>query len=502
MDMTSITGVSVEPDGEMFEANLRESLSEVGASLRLYRMYGRDLLRCHEFPGDGWVVYRSGIWNVDDDGYVLRLAQELVNSYEADVAALEGRRVLLLTQNAAPADIQAVDGLIKATRAFQKRLGAMSTVKAIEAALRTRTGLRAHPSEFDADPWVVGTRGGRLVDLRTGKSRPAKRSDRIMRTINAEHDPSAKCPHWESFIDEITCGDVELARFLQRALGYSMVGVTYEQVFFLCTGNGANGKSTMLQVIREVIGGHSATAPSDSFVGRRDGAIPNDIARLAGARFVLASETRENAALEENIVKQMTGEDAITARFLNREFFEFDPRFTIWMTTNHKPRVRGSDRGIWRRIKVVPFKASFENERRNKNLKEMLIQESSGILNWLLEGIAMWREMGLGDPPAVTMENVEYRRDEDVVLSFIEGACVLSSTAVTPASDLFKRFSSWSRDNGEIVRSQRWLGVRLRSVEGVTAIQLPDGTRAYKGIRVADSRPQVGTWSHIETADS
>jgi len=208
--------------------------------------------------------------------------------------------------------------------------------------------------------------------------------------------------------------------------------------------------------------------------------MTNDLARLRGARFVTTTETEQGRRLSEPLIKQITGNDRITARFLYGEFFNFVPTFKLWMATNHKPVIKGTDHGIWRRIKLVPFTTRIEEERQDKHLEQKLMAEAPGILNWLLEGVRRWRAEGLKAPNVVVNATDEYRAEMDAIGDFLRDRCVMTADVSIKARELFKCYQDWCDDNNERACTERFFGLRLKEL-GVEQKRSSDG-RYWSGI--------------------
>jgi putative DNA primase/helicase len=272
----------------------------------------------------------------------------------------------------------------------------------------------------------------------------------------------AKCPLWCEFLSRVTAGNAELVSFLQRITGYSLTGDTREQVLFLFYGTGANGKTTFLETLRYVLGDYAMGAEFNTFVASRGTSVRNDLARLAGARFVTAVESQFNRPLAEEVVKQITGGDMITARFLYSEHFEFRPQFKLFLATNHKPKIRGTDLAIRRRIHLIPFTVTIPCEEQDKELPEKLRREAPGIPCWALEGLASWRRNGLTPPAAIAEATKEYRSEQDVLQHFIEERCVLDPGAEVSASGLYEAYSKWCQAVGESAVCKRDLSLALQ----------------------------------------
>jgi putative DNA primase/helicase len=253
------------------------------------------------------------------------------------------------------------------------------------------------------------------MDLKTGELREHRQEDMITKIARVTYDKSADCPIWKTFLMEIMNYNAELIRFIQTAADWTVTGDTSEQSMFILFGTGANGKSTFLNTIMNLLGDYAIAIPTETFMKKNGDQITNDIARLRGTRFVTTTEAEQGQRLSEPLIKQITGNDRMTARFLYGEFFNFVPAFKIFMATNHKPVIKGTDHGIWRRIKLIPFTTRIPEEKQDKRLEERLRGEASGILNWLLEGAKRWTMERLRTPQIITSATDEYRKEMNVI---------------------------------------------------------------------------------------
>ena len=263
-----------------------------------------------------------------------------------------------------------------------------------------------------------------------------------------------------SFLARITGDDEELQRFIWKAIGYALTGDSSEQVIFLLCGVGANGKSTFVNVIQELLDEYALQTTTQTLIRKGDRSATNDIARLCGARFVVATEVNEDGKLDEVMVKQMTGGDKISARLLYKEFFEFRPECKIFLITNYTPTIKGSDEGIWRRIILIPFEVMIPEEERDKRLPEKLRAELPGILTWAVEGCLAWQREGLNPPAKVRAATESYRAEMDWLSAFLADCCSLQDSAKTSAADLYAAFSLWWIHDDE-TPSQKDFGGRL-----------------------------------------
>lgn len=348
---------------------------------------------------------------------------------------------------------------------------------------------------FDVDPFVLNTADG-VLDTRTGELRTAKNDELFTKLTGTTYDPAAQCPRWTQFLDEIFVLDAGLIDFVHRLVGMSITGSQTEQVLPICYGDGSNGKSTFLDVIGFVLGDYALRTGSDTFMRDRKSAT-NDLARLAGARFVSAVEIEEGKAVSQALVKAVTGGEPIVARFLFREFFEFVPQFTAWLAVNHRPVVRGCDNGIWRRLRLIPFKASFEGEARDNDLGRRLRDEASGILAWAVRGALAWQRDGLRTPDAVHVATQTYRRDMDVLRPFLDDCCKEDPQYAIASGDLYCAYQAWAETNGERCASAQAFGRRLAD-RGFQR-ERNTRTRSWVGLTLRSMAPGASTPPETET---
>jgi len=289
-------------------------------------------------------------------------------------------------------------------------------------------------------------------------------------------------------------GKAGLTYFLQKAIGYALTGDVSEQViFFLYGSTGKNGKSTFLNTIKDLLGDYAQNMQPDTLMVKQANRINNDVARLHGARYVAAVEGDEGQRLSEALVKQMTGGDTITARFLHQEHFDFVPTHKIFFATNHRPVIRGTDDAIWRRIRLVPFCITIPEDERDNRLLEKLRAELPGILMWAVEGCLLWQKEGLGVPPEVVEATNAYRSEMDLLAKFISDCCVQHINAKVPSSSLYDTYQGWCDENGERPLTKRLFGMRLdeRGFQSGKS----GGTRLWRGIGLVanDSLETTGT---------
>jgi putative DNA primase/helicase len=359
------------------------------------------------------------------------------------------------------------------------------------AKLIEKDGPRATPADFDANRMMLNLQNG-ILDLETGELLPHDRTQRISKLSSIRYDAKATCPLWLATLRAIFNGDENLMRFFQCAVGYSLTGITREQCFFILHGGGANGKSLVLHILRSILGDYQEHAPAATLMQKRADAIPNDVAKLRGARLVTSIETNEGRRLDEALVKALTGDDPITARFFRQEFFTFHPQFKIFLATNHKPQIAGTDDGIWRRIRLIPFGVRFWDAdkgesgephlKADKTLAERIEKtELSGVLNWALEGCLSWQRSGLPSPKAVRDATGQYRDESDPVAQFLEDCAVCDPNLSITKSDFHKAYSRWAKDNDLSPMSSKLLSRRM--IDGkFEDFRATGGVRMWRGI--------------------
>jgi putative DNA primase/helicase len=450
-----------DADRELIEQSTPLALyTELDAARLFAQNYGDRVRYCPR--AGGWFVWTGRRWQRDEDGAVARLVQECTDQIVDAAGELD--------------DLEQRRKLIGFVIALRKKRG-LENLAAIAASLE---GVAiGDPKRFDADEWLLNVGNG-TIDLRSGNLRPHDPADLVTKLVPIEYQPGAVCPRWQRFLEEIFNDDAETIDFVQRAVGYSLTGCVREHAFLVLYGTGANGKSSLLSTISEILGDYGLSAPPETFVDRQAGSATNDLARLRGMRFVSAIETTEGRALAESFVKAVTGGDRISARFLYAEYFDFEPVFKLWLGTNHKPIIKGGDEGIWRRVRLVQLDQRFDGDRCDLSLREKLDAELPGILAWAVKGCLEWQRRGLNPPAAIAEATAAYRSEMDTFSGFIDDYCTVDSNETAGASELYRAYRSWAEANGEKASSQRWFGLRLRE-RGFTQGTL-GGRKRWKGI--------------------
>lgn len=447
----SVARYNVQPD-------LR--LTDVGNAERFAGIHGNNLFFVKGLKK--WFYWKDGIWQSDEIDRVMTLARETIKDMYLEASLLSDKKQAL--------------HLFK----HAKKSEAHRNLQALLA--QAESMLPRSVDELDQNNWLLSVANGTL-DLETGEFRPHERNDLITKKIEVTYDPKADCPKWQAFLDRVLDHNQELTEFLQRAIGYSLTGDTREQVLFVLYGSGANGKSTFLQTVKDLLGCYSRALPPESLLvdKTRKGGPFNDLAMLRGMRFVITLEIEDGATMAESLVKGMTGGDTLSARKLYHEFFDFMPTFKIFMATNHKPIVKGTGEAIWRRIRLIPFVVTIPPEERNKNLRQELNAELSGILNWALAGLDKWKTSGLNNPKEVTLATNEYRHEMDIMLEFLEDHCEMGVNHYVEIQSLYSAYCSWCEEsNLRVMSKPRFVKSMLQ--RGHDRVRRHGGIRMLSGI--------------------
>jgi len=341
-----------------------------------------------------------------------------------------------------------------------QRIRSAQTVAAVERLAHADRQHAATVAQWDADPWLLNTPGG-VVDLHTGKLRPATRGDYCTKIISAT--PGGDCPIWRKFLADVTAGDKQLQSFLQRMCGYSLTGLTYEHALFFLYGTGANGKSVFLNTITGALGEYAKVAPIESFTASQNEGHPTDMAGLQGARLVTATETEDGRRWAESKLKSLTGGDKIAARFMRQDFFEFTPQFKLVVSGNHRPGLRSVDEAMRRRMNLVPFNVTIPAAKRDSRLAEKLRVEWPGILQWAVDGCLEWQRVGLRPPQAVTAATDAYMTAEDALGRWLDERTVKAANSRTASAELFQDWRRWAENAGEFVGPQKRFSQNLEA---------------------------------------
>lgn len=440
------------------------NLTDLGNAQRLVARYGDGLRYVPEW---GWLSWNGAHWQRDATGAAERAAWKVSQDLFREARKL---RKMGQTKRATSMAAWAF------TSEKSSRISAMVYQAHFNPAIVART------DQFDADPWMFTCSNG-VINLKDGNLRPPERADYATQASAVAYDPVASAPTWAAFLEKVL-PDADVRAFVQRFAGYTLTGSTEEQCVAFLYGYGSNGKSTLLGLMQQVLGSFAThTPPETLMIKQQGGGIPNDIAALAGKRMVTTIEVEDGKRLAESLIKSLTGQDLITARFLHKEFFTFRPAFKVWLAANHKPIIRGTDYAIWRRIHLIPFDVQItEAERKaDPGFAARLSSELPGILRWCVEGCAAWLSGGLQPPEAVQKATREYRDEMDLIGPFIEECCALGSGKEALAGALYQSYVAWCQENGDEPLKQRAFGTKLGD-RGLGHKRSTGGKHAWKGI--------------------
>lgn len=446
-----------------------------------------------------WLVWDDMRWKPDFTGQAELITQGVIRNVAKRLAR---QRYLGLITNGKYKPSE--DDTPEARRMKQrsaKRQSVMSVAQfkssnkrdGVLRAARVEDSVALSVDALDADPWLLNTPNG-VVDLRTGRSVPHRAS--FLMTKITTVGPEAKKPViWLDFLHQITGGDNELIRYLQRVAGYCLTGTTNAQTLFFGYGPGGNGKSVFVNVLSDILGDYYRQSEIETFLQSNNSRHPTEIADLQGARFVTASETVAGRQWNESRIKTMTGGERLTARFMYRDLFTYMPQFKLFIIGNHRPYLSAVNEAIRRRLHLVPFTITIPDEKRDPYLQERLIKSEAGaILNWMIEGCIEYNRLGLASPPAVVKATEEYLRAEDVIEQWLTDCCEWDANHFTSSRDLFKSWTNWALTSNERVGNERSFKAALleRAQPGALEykVQRINGkpTRGYEGLRVVDNK--------------
>lgn len=450
---------SDDTEEKLYEQN------DTGNAERLFDMYGNNLK--YSYENKIWYYWDGKVWREDLVGQIKKLTDKCIEEMKIEAFKcddLETQMALLKWANKT-ANSKPKENMIK-------ELQHIGTIPVLT-------------SELDTQKDFINCNNG-IVNLRNGELISHDPNYLCTKITKSDYDNiSGKKPvKWLEFLDTVTQGDKELQDYIQKAVGYSLTGSTKEQCIFFLYGLGRNGKSTFLDIISELGGTYASHAQPETIMTKNQlsNNTLSDIARLRGARFVTTVEPNENVKLNEGLVKQLTGGDKVTARFLYGREFEFVPEFKIWLGANHKPVIKGTDDGIWRRIRLIPFTAQIPDYKIDRNLKAKLKAELPQIMKWAVDGAIKWQKEGLKPPKVVEEATKEYRKEMDKLAGFIDEYLIPDNNSKIKANDLYLTYCEWCNENNEFTCSATKFFKDIKS-KMIDKIVMSDGTY-YIGYRL------------------
>lgn len=448
-------------------------LTESGNAQRMIDAFGDDLIYVSQTGK--WQSWDGKRWIVEHADGVQKYAQQVASLIHDDADKCNDDKAK--------------------KKLFTWALGSEAAKKVTACVKLAKPYLSVSSSQLDRNQWILNAPNG-IIDLHTGELMPHDRKEYCSKMAGAEYHPDAECPRWLQFLDEITGGNFELQSYLQRIVGYSLTGDTSEHVWFMLLGNGRNGKSTFLNAVQTMMADYSSNIRPEALLMQGMDKVPNDLAALKGARFTAASETPASRKLNEALIKQLTGGDAVQARFLFQEFFEFKPQCKLFLATNYRPNIVGTDVGIWRRTHEVPFPVSIPESECDPNLPAKLDAEISGILAWAVRGCIEWQRRRLDPPQAVQSARQEYYEEMDTVGQFIREWCEVDempnkSNVSTSVTEIYRAFSAWCLLGSEDLMTKRAFGMKLTQ-RNIPSVRMKDGGRGRRGIALRAHEVQRG----------
>ncbi|MEX2670903.1 MAG: phage/plasmid primase, P4 family [Phycisphaeraceae bacterium] len=430
-------------------------LDGIGNGERFIDHHGKRVRYSDEL--DRWLVWTGKRWSMES-----QVTVEAMGKRTARLILREMERAMeQAEQSGQPSE--EIEALEKSYRRHYLSTARVSGVRDMLKMAQSEPGVKVAIRQIDAQPMLLNVANG-TIDLAKGTLQPHRRTDGLTKMAPVAFEPRAPCPRWDAFLRRIFERDHELIAYIQKAVGYSLTGDVGEQCLFFLYGTGQNGKSVFIQTLLHMLGEFGQKAPTEMLM-KQDrtsggGATP-DMARLRGVRMAVTAELEENQRMGEARVKDLTGADRIVARPLYRDPIEFDPTHKLWIYGNHKPTIRGTDDGIWRRIRLIPFTVTIPAHEKDPQLTSKLLLERSGILRWAVEGCLAWQRDGLGLPAAVASATDAYRNESDRLAAFLDECCIVEQYARAGKTELYAGYEQWCRESGEYALSKKKLGQQL-----------------------------------------
>jgi len=416
-------------------------LTDVGNGERFTEQHG-DRVR-YSFDWNKWFWYDGRRWVPDANGEVYRLGKQTAQRIYAEASQFTEKDQAKRVANWAHQS--------QSKFRIAAMLDMAKSEKPIPLDYRT----------LDLDGWLLNCENG-TVDLKTGKLRDHDAGDFLSLTTGVSYPARKAIPTlWLRFLSEIFEDNEALIGFVQRLCGVALVGHIYEHILPMAIGVGCNGKSVLCETVRSVFGHYAMAAPQGLLMVKRFQTHSTETADLFRKRLVIVSETNDDSRLNEGLVKSLTGGEAIRARRMREDNWEFDPTHTLLLVTNHRPIVRGRDVGIWRRLRLIPFNAQIAAEKQDAKLAEKLRAEYPAILAWMVQGCLDWQQGGLQEPQEVLLATDEYKAEQDVLGSFVDECCMLSNSFRVKASTLYQGYRKWAETSGEKIETQRSFGTKM-----------------------------------------
>lgn len=454
----------LEPEPMVIGGEFEEYATDLGNAELLVKHFGKDI---RYVSGWGkWISWGGHVWRLDDSA-ALRMVHALAGVVKRKADSMQSKANALTAEKTAMANrLMATNGttsredlaeqavldakearMVSAAATLFKRAMALQNINTSRNLLAQLAAKhQVESGAMDAQPMLLNVGNG-VVDLHTGTLLPASRANFLTKNLETNYIPDAKCPLWEGFLSQAMLGDMEMVAYLQRAVGYSITGDVGEHAFFFCHGDGRNGKSTFIGTIQALLGPYATTAVADLLL-KRHRQHDSDTSGLPGVRFLVHGEPGRGRSFDDGIIKQLTGGDRVSARFMRHERFEFMPSHKIWISSNPMPRVDGQDLGIWRRVRLIPFEHTVSEAGIDKDLPQKLRGELPGILAWAVRGCLAWQSRGLDEPNRVISALQDYRNSEDLVQEFLSDSYRKYPGGFVSRKEMYLLYQLWCSDSG------------------------------------------------------
>jgi len=451
---------------------LHFNLTDMGNAERFASQYLGQIKYCHERKS--WLIWNSKVWKWDTGTKIATLAKKTIRKIYHEAGG------------------EPDEGLRKQIADHAKRSESQSKIEAMLELAKSETNIPVEVDQLDANQWLLNVNNG-TMDLRTGGLQPHNPTDLITELIPIDYDPAATSQAWDDFLERIFESNQGLITYVQRGLGYSITGDQSEQVFFFCFGGGFNGKSTLLNAVRGVLGNHSTEVlPTTFMMGKnRHGGPDEAMASLHNKRFVCSSELEDNQRLSVSLVKRMTGGESLRCERKFEHGFNFKPTHKLWLSGNHEPIITDTTNSIWFRLKKIPFTVEIPEDERVKGLAEKLTaKHGMAILTWLVQGCLDWQRYGLSEPETVSQAVAEYREQQDILHDFLTESCLVKSSEVVEQATLYKQYKDWTEENEANPIGKTTFGNRLKE-KGIKPSRGTGNKATWQGIRLLTSEEKV-----------
>jgi P4 family phage/plasmid primase-like protien len=438
--------------------------SDLGNARRFVDNHARDMFR-YATENKEWLVWDGKRWSKDTLDLVHR---------QAAISAVE-----IFDASEAEPD----DGKRKKLQSWALRSQSATSIQAAVTIARSQPEIAMNVSAFDNDPWLLNVANGTL-DLRAGVLLPHNPTDLITKLTDVEYDPAATCPRFERFLSEVFPNDGDSIGLCQRYAGYNLTGSVREHIILFAYGDGRNGKSVLLNTLTRVMGSYAQTVAASELAHHDQEHHTTGLTDLAGKRMATSIETGQGKQFNEQLIKELSSADPITARRMHANFFTFQPTHKLWIASNHLPLITSTDDGIWKRFAILPFTQSFVG-REDRTLEDDLARELPGVLAWMMRGCVEWQQGGLQIPQSVLEATDEHRHVQDHVGAFLEDMFIMDGESSVASNDIYAAYEYWCKTSGERHPwSMKRMAPELKK-RGCAAVRVGSPqVRMWKGLRL------------------